>query len=135
MLSALTITSLYVTDQDAALDFYVGTVGLEVRADVDLGFMRWLTVGVPGDAREVLLERPGPPSHDPATAEQVRALLAKGAVAGTLFFQTDDVDATHAAWVAAGVDITDDPEDRDYGRDFGARDPFGNHMRVNQPAA
>ena len=30
MLTSLTITSLYVLDQDQALDFYVGTLGLEV---------------------------------------------------------------------------------------------------------
>ncbi len=43
------ISSLYVLDQDEALDFYVGKLGLEVNADVDMGFMRWLTVSVPGD--------------------------------------------------------------------------------------
>ncbi len=135
MLSALTISSLFVTDQDEALDFYVGTLGLEVRADVDLGFMRWLTVGVPGDPREVLLERPDGPAHDAATAGQIRELLAKGGTGGNLFFQDEDVEATHAAWVAAGVEITDEPTDRGYGRDFGARDPFGNAIRVNQPVA
>ena len=35
-------------DQDEALDFYVGKLGLEVNTDADLGFMRWLTVNVPG---------------------------------------------------------------------------------------
>ena len=53
---------IFVLDQDEALDFYVGKLGLEVSNDVDLGFMRWLTVRVPGDAdREILLEKPGPP--------------------------------------------------------------------------
>ena len=47
MISSLTITSLYVLDQDDALDFYVGKLGLEVHTDTDLGFMRWLTVNVP----------------------------------------------------------------------------------------
>ncbi len=49
MLSSLTITSLYVLDQDQALDFYVGTLGLEVSNDLDFGPMRWLTVRVPGE--------------------------------------------------------------------------------------
>ncbi len=59
MLKALTISSIYVLDQQQALDFYVGKLGLEVNTDQDLGFMRWLTVSVPGDKpREILLERP-----------------------------------------------------------------------------
>jgi catechol 2,3-dioxygenase-like lactoylglutathione lyase family enzyme len=131
MLKRLTITSIYVLDQDEALDFYVGTLGLEVHTDADLGFMRWLTVCVPGDrTREILLERPGAPAMDEATAEQARALLTKGATAGTLFFTTDDPIGVHERLVAAGVDITDAPTERDYGTDFGIRDPFGNKIRI-----
>ena len=62
MLNALLISSIYVLDQDKALDFYVGKLGLEVNTDQDLGFMRWLTVNVPGDTRQILLEKPGAPA-------------------------------------------------------------------------
>ena len=58
----ITHTQIYVLDQDEALDFYVGKLGLEVNTDADLGFMRWLTVNVPGQPdRQILLEKPGPP--------------------------------------------------------------------------
>ncbi len=68
-----------------------------------MGFMRWLTVSVPGDdGREILLERPGAPSHDDATAAEIRELVAKGAGGGTLIFSTDDCQATYDALVAAG---------------------------------
>ena len=40
MLNAISRSQLFVLDQDQALDFYVGTLGLEVAADMDLGFMR-----------------------------------------------------------------------------------------------
>jgi catechol 2,3-dioxygenase-like lactoylglutathione lyase family enzyme len=132
MLTSLTITSLYVLDQDQALDFYVGTLGLEVGTDLDLGFMRWLTVRVPGEQREILLERPGPPAMDGATADQVRDLVTKGASAGTLFFNTDDVQQTWDDLKAKGVELPEEPTARDYGTDFGFRDPFGNHVRVAQ---
>jgi catechol 2,3-dioxygenase-like lactoylglutathione lyase family enzyme len=132
MLTSLTITSLYVLDQDQALDFYVGTLGLEVGSDLDLGFMRWLTVRVPGESREILLERPGPPAMDGATADQVRELVTKGASAGTLFFNTDDVQQTWDDLKATGVDLPEEPTSRDYGTDFGFRDPFGNHVRIAQ---
>ena len=65
MINALTITGLHVLDQDEALDFYVNKLGLEVASDADLGFMRWLTVRVPGDpTREIMLELPGAPQMD-----------------------------------------------------------------------
>jgi catechol 2,3-dioxygenase-like lactoylglutathione lyase family enzyme len=133
MFNNISRSTVYVLDQDQALDFYVGTLGLEVAADVDLGFMRWLTVRVPGDdVREILLERPGPPSMDEATAAQVRELLTKGALAGTLFLTTDDAQGTFDTLRERGVEFTDEPTERPYGIDFGVRDPFGNAIRIGQ---
>ena len=98
---------MLVLDQDQALDFYVGKLGLKVAEDVD-GLMRWLAVSVPGDdGREILLERPGSPSHDDATADEIRELVAKGAGGGTLIFRTDDCQATYDALVAQGVEFTE----------------------------
>jgi catechol 2,3-dioxygenase-like lactoylglutathione lyase family enzyme len=133
MYNSISRSTTYVLDQDKALDFYVNTLGLEVAMDVDLGFMRWLTVRVPGDpAREVLLERPGPPSMDEATAETVRELLAKGAIAGALFLTTDDAQATYETLRDRGVQVIDEPSPKPYGIDFGIRDPFGNAIRIGQ---
>jgi catechol 2,3-dioxygenase-like lactoylglutathione lyase family enzyme len=129
------LSSIYVLDQDQARDFYVGVLGLEVATDADLGFMRWLTVRVPGDSKEILLERPGPPAHDPATAEEVTSLVSKGAGGGWLGFSTDDVDTLHAELVAKGVEVTQPPTDQSYGRDMGFRDPFGNNLRVGEITA
>jgi len=133
MYQAITRSQLFVLDQDAALDFYVGTLGLEVADDLDLGFMRWLTVRVPGEPnREVLLEKPGPPAMDEATAEAVRDLLTKGAMGGWLCISTDDAQRTHDLLAERGVDITDAPSPRPYGIDFGIRDPFGNAIRIGE---
>jgi catechol 2,3-dioxygenase-like lactoylglutathione lyase family enzyme len=131
MLNSIGITQIYVLDQDQALDFYVGKLGLEVHTDADLGFMRWLTVNVPGAPdREILLERPGPPAMSEETAAEVRALLTKGSSGGTLFFRCDDAYKTHAELKEKGVDLPEEPEDRGYGIDFGLRDPFGNNIRI-----
>jgi catechol 2,3-dioxygenase-like lactoylglutathione lyase family enzyme len=133
MLTAITITQIYVPDQDQALDFYVEKLGFEVQTDMDFGPMRWLTVNLPGQPdRAVLLEEPGSPGMSEETAAQVRELIAKGAAGGHLFFQTDDAWKTHAELKARGVEVTEEPEDRGYGIDFGLRDPFGNHLRVAQ---
>jgi catechol 2,3-dioxygenase-like lactoylglutathione lyase family enzyme len=131
MLTSLGITQIYVLDQDQALDFYVGKLGLEVNTDADLGFMRWLTINVPGSPdREILLERPGPPAMSEETAAQVRDLLTKGSSGGTLFFRCDDAYRTHAELKEKGVELPEEPEDRGYGIDFGLRDPFGNQLRI-----
>ena len=133
MYNAISRSQIFVLDQDEALNFYVNVLGLEVASDVDLGFMRWLTVRVPGDAaREILLERPGPPAMDEATAAQVRDLVTKGAMGGWLCLTTDDAQTTFTTLKDRGVDITDEPSPKPYGIDFGIRDPFGNAIRIGQ---
>jgi catechol 2,3-dioxygenase-like lactoylglutathione lyase family enzyme len=135
MIKSVRISSIYVLDQDEALEFYVGKLGLEVSADVDLGFMRWLTVHVPGDPdREILLENPGPPSMDEGTGEVVRELVTKGAAGGWIGFTTDDIHKTYEDLVAKGVEFSEPPTERPYGTDCGLRDPFGNKLRISQMA-
>jgi catechol 2,3-dioxygenase-like lactoylglutathione lyase family enzyme len=135
MLNTTRLSSLFVLDQDEALDFYVGKLGMEVNTDIDLGFMRWLTINVPGDpGREILLEKPGPPAMDDATAETVRELVSKGATGGWLGFTTDDVRKTYDQLLAKGVEFTQEPTEQSYGVDCGLRDPFGNALRILQVA-
>jgi catechol 2,3-dioxygenase-like lactoylglutathione lyase family enzyme len=113
MFNAITHSAIFVLDQDEALEFYVGKLGLEVRNDVDLGFMRWLTVGVPGDTdREILLEKPGPPSMSEETGAQVRDLVSKGATGLSLILRTDDCRATYEALKAKGVEFTQEPTEQ-----------------------
>ena len=133
MISRLSVTSIKVLDQDEALDFYVGKLGLEVSSDTNLGFMRWLTVRAPGDpSHDILLEKPGPPAMDEKTATQVRELIAKGASGFAAGFTTSDAKKTYEELKKRGVEIADELTDRGYGIDFGLRDPFGNHIRVVQ---
>ena len=127
---------VWVHDQDEALAFYTQKLGMEVRADVtlaELGNFRWLTVGPPGqpDFAIVLMAIPGPPVMDAETAEQVRALMAKG-FAGTVFLTTDDCRASYEELKARGVEFTEQPEERPYGIDSGFRDPSGNSLRLTQ---
>jgi predicted enzyme related to lactoylglutathione lyase len=127
---------LWVHDQEEALAFYTQQVGMEVRADVtvpELGNFRWLTVG-PADQPDfsiVLMEIPGPPVMDAATAEQVTDLMSKG-FAGTVFLTTDDVRASYEELKGRGVEFSEEPEERPYGIDSGFRDPSGNSIRLTQ---
>lgn len=134
MLTKIGIHGIYVLDQEEALDFYVGTLGLEVTSDVDMGFMRWLTIALPSDpGREILLEVPGPPSLSDDAAAQIRDLVTKGAMGAVVMFSTDDCQATYTALRDKGVEFTQEPVQQPYGIDCALRDPFGNHIRITQP--
>jgi len=134
MITKLNVTSVKVLDQDEALDFYVNKLGLEKAQDIKQGPFRWLTVRFPGDDVEIFLEQPRPPLHDEATAAQLRELIAKGAMS-SLVFRSDDVRGLYEVLQARGVsDFTQEPIDHGYGTDMGIRDPFGNAIRILQPA-
>ena len=134
MFSQITHTFIHVLDQDEALDFYVGKLGMTVHTDADLGFMRWLTVTLPDQPDlQVGLMLPGPPAYDDTTTEEIRELVAKGAAGGGLIFETDDCQGTYEKLRAAGVEFTQEPTERFYGTDCALRDPFGNPIRFTQP--
>ena len=101
-----------VADQERALEFYVGTLGCEVRLDAPFGpGLRWIEVAPPG-------------------AETTLALVPGDGIEVSL--ATTDAAADHAALLAAGVDA--DPELIRMGEGvppmFTFRDPDGNRFRV-----
>ncbi len=56
MISHIHSTTIVVANQDAALDFYVHTLGWEKAMDAPLGpEMRWLTVVPPGATTQLVL--------------------------------------------------------------------------------
>lgn len=133
MIDSLQISQIYVLDQEKALDFYVNTLGLEKNTDQDLGFMRFLTVNVPGHPdRQILLETPTAPHIDPKSADQIRDLLTKGRTGGQLFFTTKDARKAYEQLKKKGVEFSQELTEQAYGTDFGLRDPFGNHIRIAQ---
>jgi catechol 2,3-dioxygenase-like lactoylglutathione lyase family enzyme len=127
---------LWVHDQDEALAFYTKKVGMEVRADVtmpEMGNFRWLTVGPAGqpEVAIVLMAIPGPPVMDAETVEDVEELMAKG-FAGTIFLETDDVQAAYEEMKGRGLEFVDEPQEQPYGIDTSFRDPSGNNIRLGQ---
>ena len=80
------------SDQDRALDFYVGTLGFEKRLDTDLGGgRRWIEVAPLGEATTVALVR----AHDD---------LPAGVETGIRFVAAD-AEAVHADLRASGVAV------------------------------
>ena len=135
MSQGVQMVGLYVRDQDEALTFYVEKLGFRVHTDVRNGDYRWLTVQHPEQPSFQLgLFTPGPPVHDEATAQALRALVAKGAMPG-LVLSVADCRATYAQLRERGVEFTQEPVER-YGQvDAGFRDPAGNGWKMIQAAA
>jgi predicted enzyme related to lactoylglutathione lyase len=127
---------LWVHDQDDALAFYTGKLGMEVRSDVtvaEMGNFRWLAVSPAGqsDVAIVLMAIPGPPLMDSETTKEVENLMAKG-FAGTIFLATDDCRASYEELKGRGVEFVEEPEERPYGIDSSFRDPSGNNIRLTE---
>jgi catechol 2,3-dioxygenase-like lactoylglutathione lyase family enzyme len=133
MLTGLTYSFIYILDYDQAIDFYVDKLGLEIGTDADLGPFRWLTVHVPGRSDTELVLATPEMGHDEETAAAIRELVTKGGGNGVIF-SVDDCRKSYEDLRAKGVEFTQEPTEHFYGIDAGLRDPFGNPLRITQPA-
>ncbi|MGW6171857.1 VOC family protein [Arthrobacter sp. NPDC055138] len=103
----VTTTSIFVDDQQKALEFYTTKLGFQLKNDVPLGADRWLTVVSPEapDGVELLLE----PSGHPAVKPFKEALVADGIPFNS--FGVDDVHAEYERLTALGVEFIQKPAD------------------------
>jgi catechol 2,3-dioxygenase-like lactoylglutathione lyase family enzyme len=89
----ITVTSVWVDDQEKALRFYTDVLGFVKKNDIPLGEYRWLTVVSPQDPEgtELVLE----PDAHPAAKPCKEAIAADG-IPWT-FFAVDDVETARSA--------------------------------------
>ena len=126
------VAGVYVRDADEALAFYVDKLGFRVHTDVKNGDYRWLTVQHPEQASFQLGPFvPGPPTVEAATAQTLKAAVAKGAMP-PLVLVVDDCRATHERLAARGVEFTQAPVERYGSVDASFRDPSGNGWKMVQ---
>ena len=106
-----------VTDQDRALDFYAGTLGLETRMNVPAGDgKRWIEVAPPGAVTTIALvaEKANQPTgHDTG-----------------IRLATADADAKHADLLSRGVDADEVLRWPGVPAMFAFRDPDGNTLEI-----
>ncbi len=98
MISRIHSTTIAVSNQDAALDFYVNKLGWEKRLDNQLDAMRFLTVAPPGAATELVLA-------DPVWAGGEDGPAKVGGHTG-ISLVSPDIDATYETLAARGVNFT-----------------------------
>ena len=136
MITGISIVSVWVLDLDSAKEFYVKQLGFELTNDIALdNGMRWLTVRPPGSqTQELVLMDPLHSMLDEETAQQVRALVAKGALSPGVM-ATSDCKGDHAALAARGVEFTQEPAERPYGVEALMRDDSGNWFSFTQRSA
>jgi catechol 2,3-dioxygenase-like lactoylglutathione lyase family enzyme len=134
MITRLSHTSIYVLDQDVALQFYRDKLGFEVRTDatMDNGF-RWLTVGpkTQPDLEIALMKVTVGPMCDAETAATLKKLVRKGTF-GIGVFDTNDCKATYEELRKKGVEFRGPPEEKFYGIEAVGNDPFGNWFSMTQ---
>ncbi len=111
-----------VSDQERAIEFYVGKLGFAKRVDVPFGDgLRWVEVGVDDEATTIAL---APPPEGASTGGKETGIS----------LHTEDIDAYHAQLKDGGVDVDDqvmrlgDPVPPM----FWLRDPEGNSLMVVQ---
>ncbi|MFP3899329.1 MAG: VOC family protein [Acidimicrobiia bacterium] len=127
MITNVSLVTIYVSDQDAAKDFYVNTLGFEPHDDITMGDFRWVTVSHPNQPElQLTLMVPGPPL-DPEAAESMRQLLDKGSL-NAVGLEVDDCHKTYEELEAKGVTFLQEPSDRPYGIEAVARDNSGNWL-------
>ena len=80
------LMSIYVDDQDKALQFYTGVLGFAKKADVTQGSYRWLTVASPEDPQgtELQLAR-----NDNPAAKAYQDAMFKESQPAVMFFADD----------------------------------------------
>ena len=133
MIQRLSHSTLFVTDQDEAKDFYVNKLGFEVRLDQSMGGFRWLTVGPKGqpDFQLILMKLAPSGRMSAESAETLKGLIQSGLVAAGVF-ETADCRQTYQELSARGVEFPSPPEDKFYGIEAVFQDNSGNRISLTQ---
>ncbi|MGF1471074.1 MAG: VOC family protein [Rubrobacteraceae bacterium] len=128
-------STVYVIDQQEALEFYRDKLGFEVHTDMPMdGDLRWVTVSPKGqpDFELVLAPISPGPMFDAETAEEMKNMVRRGAF-GIGVFETDDCHGDHERLSERGVEFVAAPREQFYGTEAIVKDNSGNWFSLTQP--
>ena len=121
MFSKIMYVTVFVSDQDKALDFYMNSLGFQKHADYSGPEGRFVTIALKDQGFEVLLWR--------GSAGVANATPGVGA----LFIESDDLRKDFADLRARGVEFLEpEPEEYPFGMRVTAFDPDGNSVALRQ---
>jgi glyoxylase I family protein len=124
------LTSIMVSDQDRALQFYTNILGFRKKHEIPVGEYKWLTVVSPEapDAVELSLE----PNANPAARTFQDAMFSQGIPLAA--FEVSDIEAEYARLRAEGVVFTREPTKAGPVTIAVFSDTCGNLIQLYQPA-
>jgi len=134
MIRKLSHATIFVNNQNEALEFYRDKLGFKVHTDAMVGEdFRWLTMCTNDEPNfEIILMEPKPGMlMDEETSNTVRGLLAKG-VLGAGVFASDDCRKTYEELKARGVQFLSEPTERPYGIEAIFKDNSGNWFSLTE---
>lgn len=101
----IVVSSIFVEDQQKALEFYTERLGFMKKTEIPLGEHKWLTVVAPSDpdGPELVLE----PDTHPAVGPFKKALMEDGIPFTS--FAVEDLQAEYERLRSAGVQFTQPP--------------------------
>ena len=127
MLTDVMYATIYVRDQNKALDFYTRALGLEKRVDYPGREGRFLTVGLPGHSLEIILW--------PGDGGRGKAAPGQGPVTvpGPIILESDDLRKEFEVLRSRGVTFEEPaPEDYGLGVRATALDRDGNRISLRE---
>lgn len=128
MITRMSFASVYVLDQESALDFYVNKLGFEEKMKIPLGDNAfWLTVAPQGQSGLEITLMPiyngGMFKQD--VAEKLGEMVKSGTF-GFGVFETNDIYATYEELKGKGVEFSKEPTKEFYGTEALFKDDSGN---------
>jgi len=123
MLKNVAYASVFVKDQDKALEFYTNVLGFEKGVDNPTpDGPRFLTVGVKGQDFMLVLW-PGTPGQ---------AQPVQGGIPASVTIETDDIRTTHEELKSRGVEFETDVIEFPWGYVAQFLDPDGNRLQIRE---
>jgi catechol 2,3-dioxygenase-like lactoylglutathione lyase family enzyme len=120
MFTKVVYMTVFVRDQDRALDFYTSVLGFEKRVDNPSPQGRFVGVSLPGQDFMLVLCAGTPGTADPG----------KGAAPGAVVVETANCRQVFEDLKARGVEFESEPFEFRWGHVAIARDPDGNRLQI-----
>ena len=121
MTLSISQVTVYVEDQQKAVDFWTGKMGFKVTTDMPYGEDRWLEVEPPDGGTRLVLHKADASRPAPA-----------GDMPGYVMFHADDIVATHAELAGRGVEFTQEPTRQPWGWSAVFKDDEGHLFHLGQ---